>query len=269
MPSSAPPPSLHSFPTRRSSDLSSIPTSGYATRCAWSSTSSSGAAAPTAWCVTCSRTTSTCRIGPVTARPRVRSPGARPPASPSSADRKSTLNSSHANISYAVFCSPTLSPLFPYTTLFRSILDPDERVRATLRLVFDIFERRRSAHGVVRYLFAHDIDLPDRARHGPTKGEITWRPPTRVAVLGRSEEHSELQSRQYLVCRLLLPHPLSTLSLHDALPIYPRSRRAGTRHAAPGLRHLRAAPQRPRRGALPVRARHRPAGSGPSRPDQG
>src|SRR5919199_1597223 len=64
------------------------------------------------------------------------------------------------------------------------ILDPDERVRDTLRLVFDIFERRRSAHGVVRYLAAHDVDLPDRARHGPTKGEITWRPPTRVAVLG-------------------------------------------------------------------------------------
>ena len=64
------------------------------------------------------------------------------------------------------------------------ILDPDERVRNTLRLVFDIFERRRSAHGVVRYLVAHDIDLPDRARHGPAKGEITWRPPTRVAVLG-------------------------------------------------------------------------------------
>jgi DNA invertase Pin-like site-specific DNA recombinase len=38
------------------------------------------------------------------------------------------------------------------------ILDPDERVRDTLRLVFDIFERRRSAHGVVRYL---------RARHRP------------------------------------------------------------------------------------------------------
>src|SRR3954463_9914266 len=64
------------------------------------------------------------------------------------------------------------------------ILDPDERVRDTLRLVFDTFERRRSAHGVVRYLFAHEIDLPDRARHGPAKGEITWRPPTRVAVLG-------------------------------------------------------------------------------------
>src|SRR5437879_2018473 len=41
-----------------------------------------------------------------------------------SQDRKSTrLNSSHRCISYAVFCpalSPSASPLFPYTTLFRS-----------------------------------------------------------------------------------------------------------------------------------------------------
>src|SRR5688572_1041464 len=40
------------------------------------------------------------------------------------ADRKSTrLNSSHSQISYAVFClirRPPRSTLFPYTTLFRS-----------------------------------------------------------------------------------------------------------------------------------------------------
>ncbi|MFV1258450.1 hypothetical protein, partial [Klebsiella pneumoniae] len=32
------------------------------------------------------------------------------------------------------------------------VLDPDERVRDTIRLVFDIFERRGSVHGVMRYL---------------------------------------------------------------------------------------------------------------------
>src|SRR5690606_24337113 len=41
----------------------------------------------------------------------------------------------------------------------------------------------------------------------------------------RSEEHtSELQSRENLVCRLLhdlAPDTISTLSLHDALPILP------------------------------------------------
>src|SRR5438445_730478 len=46
----------------------------------------------------------------------------------------------------------------------------------------------------------------------------------KIEATGRSEEHtSELQSRQYLVCRLLLDTSLSLtylLSLHDALPIF-------------------------------------------------
>src|SRR5438034_304063 len=43
---------------------------------------------------------------------------------------------------------------------------------------------------------------------------------------GRSEEHtSELQSHSDLVCRLLLLTSISTLSLHDALPIYGHSAR--------------------------------------------
>src|ERR1039458_7328856 len=47
----------------------------------------------------------------------------------------------------------------------------------------------------------------------------------KAASGGRSEEHtSELQSLWHLVCRLLIlptghPHKISTLSLHDALPI--------------------------------------------------
>src|SRR5947209_2964956 len=51
-------------------------------------------------------------------------------------DRKSTrLNSSHANISYAVFCRPPRSSLFPYTTLFRSVtlLPQDIQIDARLR----------------------------------------------------------------------------------------------------------------------------------------
>jgi excisionase family DNA binding protein len=62
-------------------------------------------------------------------------------------------------------------------------LDPDERVRDTIRLVFDVFERRGSVHGVMRYLIDHGIALPDRARNGPTRGEIVWRPPHRGAIL--------------------------------------------------------------------------------------
>ena len=49
------------------------------------------------------------------------------------------------------------------------VLDPDERVRDTIRLVFDVFERRGSVHGVLRYLVDHDIALPDRDRGGPAR----------------------------------------------------------------------------------------------------
>src|SRR4051794_10256065 len=62
-------------------------------------------------------------------------------------------------------------------------LDPDERVRDTVRLVFDVFERRGSVHGVMRYLIDHGIALPDRARGGPARGEGVWRRPPRRALL--------------------------------------------------------------------------------------
>src|SRR6476646_3259210 len=35
--------------------------------------------------------------------------------------------------------------------------DPDEQVQATIRLVFDVFERRRTINGVLRYLVAHKV----------------------------------------------------------------------------------------------------------------
>src|SRR3712207_7690613 len=81
---------------------------------------------------------------------------------------------------------PPRSTLFPYTTLFRSDSLADLRAsRATGR-------RRDGRHGG-----AHQTR---RARHQHTR-----RPFSRRVREPRSEEHtSELQSRQYLVCRLLL-----------------------------------------------------------------
>jgi hypothetical protein len=61
-------------------------------------------------------------------------------------------------------------------------LDPDEGVRSVIRLVFDIFERRRSIRGVLTYLVDHDIALPDRARSGPCKGEVRWNRPNHATV---------------------------------------------------------------------------------------
>src|SRR3712207_8049099 len=87
---------------------------------------------------------------------------------------------------------PPRSTLFPYTTLFRSlILD----VRHAFELHSD-FERIRQP--VAR------LD-PDQARIVFTEGVF------RLDLDGRrSEEHtSALQSRQYLVCRLLLEKKIS------------------------------------------------------------
>src|SRR3712207_7644616 len=81
---------------------------------------------------------------------------------------------------------PPRSTLFPYTTLFRS------RGRAHRAPADD--PRRAGPHR--RLPVVHPVDLP--AREQPSEG-------THAGDHARSEEHtSELQSRQYLVCRLLL-----------------------------------------------------------------
>src|SRR3712207_8351084 len=77
---------------------------------------------------------------------------------------------------------PPRSTLFPYTTLFRSLAEA--RAGAGLHLAED--------HRAVR-LAQHEVELTPGA------------PPVARQHRHRSEEHtSELQSRQYLVCRLLL-----------------------------------------------------------------
>src|SRR3712207_7701805 len=74
---------------------------------------------------------------------------------------------------------PPRSTLFPYTTLFRS---PDSDLR----------------------LIAEEAGTEVKSRKRRSIGEDTESPYETVDGL-RSEEHtSELQSRQYLVCRLLL-----------------------------------------------------------------
>src|SRR3712207_7857257 len=82
---------------------------------------------------------------------------------------------------------PPRSTLFPYTTLFRS----DER-----------------KEGTARYNVA-DM-LIKLGRYGEARSELL----RAVECQERSEEHtSELQSRQYLVCRLLLEKK----TLHTAM----------------------------------------------------
>src|SRR5262249_61522017 len=102
------------------------------------------------------------------------------------------LHSAHASLSYPFFFltirPPPRSPLFPYTTLFRSggehrragRLQVDRRVRRRVRLVH-----------------------PGRTRVAGERRDL--RILREVAARLRSEEHtSELQSLTNLVCRLLL-----------------------------------------------------------------
>src|SRR3712207_7874024 len=89
---------------------------------------------------------------------------------------------------------PPRSTLFPYTTLFRS---RDEGRRLDLRRVLDLLRGLQGRR------------QPGSAQEARARAELRR---TRVGLgladeppHARSEEHtSELQSRQYLVCRLLL-----------------------------------------------------------------
>src|SRR3712207_8101334 len=81
---------------------------------------------------------------------------------------------------------PPRSTLFPYTTLFRSDLA-------------DFFETAVDGNGCLV------VTYTDNSRDEVVNGVRETNLPEFVAFVRRSEEHtSELQSRQYLVCRLLL-----------------------------------------------------------------
>src|SRR3712207_8044379 len=82
---------------------------------------------------------------------------------------------------------PPRSTLFPYTTLFRSDIAPGgQGLRAG-------GQRSASVQLVGGQALARRHGRGDRRRPRP------------IRMAARSEEHtSELQSRQYLVCRLLL-----------------------------------------------------------------
>src|SRR3712207_7497074 len=91
---------------------------------------------------------------------------------------------------------PPRSTLFPYTTLFRSL-----RWRAAAGAA--VLLRPRLPDGGARARAGARVP-PGRGRADRTGG-ARGRGRGIVASRRRSEEHtSELQSRQYLVCRLLL-----------------------------------------------------------------
>src|SRR3712207_7366100 len=85
---------------------------------------------------------------------------------------------------------PPKSTLFPYTTLFRSNEPPIPNVPNAASLPY----RNAGPHRVALHIpQRHHCEIA-----GTHHRRVVW-------AISRSEEHtSELQSRQYLVCRLLL-----------------------------------------------------------------
>src|SRR3712207_8707235 len=92
---------------------------------------------------------------------------------------------------------PPRSTLFPYTTLFRSIENIYIRHEGRLLQLKDICsitEKSGVRNGIVRNNGNNAVTIA-----------VIKQNDAQMADLQRSEEHtSELQSRQYLVCRLLL-----------------------------------------------------------------
>src|SRR3712207_8807476 len=98
---------------------------------------------------------------------------------------------------------PPRSTLFPYTTLFRSgvAVGPQRAALPELRREPVAPCRKREVPAVPGDLLGRLLGV---------EGELA------EVALGRSEEHtSELQSRQYLVCRLLLEKKkISSIDTH-------------------------------------------------------
>src|SRR3712207_7483154 len=84
---------------------------------------------------------------------------------------------------------PPRSTLFPYTTLFRSDSAPHLPNLCFPSCFFSSGSKKGGLRGI----------------RSSKKLRFIQQNPSVVAITARSEEHtSELQSRQYLVCRLLL-----------------------------------------------------------------
>ncbi len=62
------------------------------------------------------------------------------------------------------------------------VFDPDEQAQATIRLVFELFERFRTVGKVLRYLVEHDVRMPVRIRSGSHKGDLEWRRVSRPSL---------------------------------------------------------------------------------------
>src|SRR3712207_7606227 len=93
---------------------------------------------------------------------------------------------------------PPRSPLFPYTTPFRSA-STSQLMSVAIRPLAEVLTELPAVGPESPATAGAPFELYDRESVSPFPS-ARW-----TILLERSEEHtSELQSRQYLVCRLLL-----------------------------------------------------------------
>jgi len=115
------------------------------------------------------------------------------------------------------------------------VMDPDEQVRAVVRLVFDLFERLGTAGAVLGFLADNRIQLGIRLRDGPGRGELAWRRPSRAGVTnmlrnpayagvyayGRSTlDHRRRQPGRPFTGRVRRPREQWAVFLPGVLPAY-------------------------------------------------
>src|SRR3712207_8113481 len=92
---------------------------------------------------------------------------------------------------------PPRSTLFPYTTLFRSYGQANCGISESI-------SRQHPRDRIFQAFILRERGQPEHGRTSPQTAEVAFDPEDGASP-DRSEEHtSELQSRQYLVCRLLL-----------------------------------------------------------------
>jgi DNA invertase Pin-like site-specific DNA recombinase len=115
------------------------------------------------------------------------------------------------------------------------VIDPDEQVRAVVRLIFEQFLQRGSVNGLLCWLVGHDVKLPVRPHFGPSRGELEWRRVNRVTLLNMLHHpiyagayrwgHREVDPRKKVPGkpasgRAFRSHEKCRVLIHDRFPGY-------------------------------------------------
>jgi hypothetical protein len=63
---------------------------------------------------------------------------------------------------------------FVYNSEEKLILDPDQQVQQSVRLLFETFRRTGSAMATVKYFAEQGLQFPRHVHTGPNQGDVVW-----------------------------------------------------------------------------------------------